>query len=147
MSNLALASVQRTATWNTTSSVQYGHDLFCVTDLDPGMLEVDGRHCLAQALVRRLTTPRGALVDDPNYGYDLTAFLNGDFDQATLTRMNGQIVSEVTKDERVVAATSQVVVSGNVLIVTLSITDGLGPFPLVLSVSAVSVQILSIGQL
>jgi phage baseplate assembly protein W len=147
MSNLALVSSQRTATWATASSVDYGHDLFCITDLDAGMLEVDGRRCLAQAIARRLITPRGGLIDDPNYGYDLTVFLNGDFDQATLARMNGQIVAECLKDERVVSAYAQVVVSGNVLIVTLSLTDGLGPFPLVLSVSNVSVSILNIGQL
>lgn len=147
MSNLALQATQRTATWATAGSVQYGHDLFCITDLDPGMIEVDGRRCLAQAIARRLMTPRNGLIDDPNYGYDLTAFLNGDFDQAPLARMNGQIIAECLKDERVVAATSQVVVSGGVLIVTISLTDGLGPFPLVLSVSSVTVSILNIAQL
>lgn len=146
MSNLAQQATQRTATWATASSVNYGHDLWCITDLDPGMIEVDGRRCLAQAIARRLITPRGGLIDDPNYGYDLTAFLNGDFDQPTLARMNGQIVAECLKDERVVSASSQVVVTGGVLIVTIAITDGLGPFPLVLSISNVSVQILSIGQ-
>lgn len=149
MSNLAIAGglLQATATWQTTSGINYGHDLFCVTDLDPGMIEVDGRVCLAQAIARRLMTPRGTLIDDANYGYDLTAFLNDDVDASTINRMQGQIVAECMKDERVVGATATVVYTAQQLIVTISLTDGVGPFPLVLAVSAVTVQILSIGQL
>lgn len=145
MSNLATTT--QAATWQTTGSVNYGHDLFCVNDLDPGMLEVDGRVCLAQALARRLITPRGGLLDDPNYGYDLTGFLNDDVTHATLASMQGQINAEMLKDERVIAASSTVVFVSGQLIVTISITDGVGPFPLVLAVSSVTVQVLSIGQI
>lgn len=56
----------------------YGTDLSCVVDLDAGLAEVTGNTLLAQALARRLITPRGGLLDDPNYGYDLTQFLNAD---------------------------------------------------------------------
>lgn len=145
MSNLATTT--QAATWATTPTVQYGHDLFGVNDLDPGMLECDGRVCLAQALARRLITPRGGLLDDPNYGYDLTGFLNDDVSHATLASMQGQIVAEMMKDERVIAATASVVFVAGQLIVTISITDSVGPFPLVLAVSSVTVQVLSIGQL
>jgi hypothetical protein len=149
MSNLALASLQNaaSATWQTTAGINYGHDLFCIQDLDPGMIEVDGRVCLAQAIARRLMTPRGGLIDDTNYGYDLTAFINDDITASAIGRMQGQIVAECMKDQRVVGASASVIYTAQQLIVTISITDGVGPFPLVLAVSAVTVQILSIGQL
>lgn len=140
-------STTRAASWATSPSISYGHDLFCVTDIDPGAIEVDGRVLLAQALARRLITPRGGLIDDPNYGYDVTQFLNDDIQPATITRMQGQIVAEMLKDERVLAASCQVQFVGSQLMITISITDGIGPFPLVLAISAVSVQILSIGLL
>lgn len=149
MSNLALAGAQSqtSATWQTSSSIAYGHDLFCITDLDPGMIEVDGRVCLAQAIARRLMTPRGRLVDDPNYGYDLTGFINDDISASGINRMQGQIVAECMKDPRIIAAAATVVLTAGTLVVTISLTDGVGPFPLVLAVSSVTVQILSIGQL
>ena len=52
----------------------YGSDISGAADLDPDMAEVDGFStlALAQALVRRLDTPRGTLLDDGNYGMGLT---------------------------------------------------------------------------
>ena len=45
-------------------------------DIDPSFATVSGATCLAQALARRLVTPRGTLLDDAGYGTDLRSYLN-----------------------------------------------------------------------
>lgn len=127
------------------SQVNYGLDLSCVTDLDPGMVEVTGRTCLVQALARRLITARGTLIDDPNYGFDLNQFLNDDLDAADVARIGSGIDAEFLKDERVLSSTTTAVLNvGGALVVTAQIQDQQGPFKLVLSVGSVSATILSI---
>lgn len=124
----------------------FGTDLSCVSDLDPSGAVVTGRALLGEALARRLTTPRGRLIDDPNYGLDLTEYLNADLSQRDVGILGAQIKAECEKDERVVSAdvTALVNINGK-LTVTIIIDDGDGPFPLVLAVSDVSASILSVG--
>ena len=58
-----------------------GVDVFAVVDLDPAFRLVSGRVAHAQAIARRLGTPRGDLArigDDPDYGTDLRAFVGDD---------------------------------------------------------------------
>ena len=81
----------------------YGTDLSCVTDLTEDLAEVDPNSVqgIAEALIRRLITPRGALPDDPDYGYDLRGLLNRGTTLAELRNASGQARSEVRKDDRV----------------------------------------------
>ena len=44
-------------------------------DIDAGGAYVSGVAALTQALLRRLTTPRGGLFYDPNYGTDIRAWV------------------------------------------------------------------------
>jgi hypothetical protein len=120
-----------------------GHDLSCVSDLDPSMREVQGRIALAQACARRLQTPRGRLIDDPDYGYDLTDEIGDDLSPSDIARIASSVDAEMLKDERVLASSTVVTFLNQILIVTVSLTDGAGPFLLVLQVSAVSVQLLT----
>ena len=46
-------------------------------DLDPYFGTVSGWRALAQAIGRRLITPRGSLIDDEAYGFDVRSRLNG----------------------------------------------------------------------
>jgi len=124
----------------------YGTDLSCVADIDANGFEVSGRLLLGQALSRRLSTPRGRLLEDANYGYDLSQFLNDDLSGADLGEIRTGAEAECLKDERVFAATAAVTLVANVLIVSLVIQDGIGPFPLVLSISAVTTTVLTVGQ-
>lgn len=82
----------------------YGKDLSCVSDLTETMEEVEGPLVVAQAIVRRLTTPRGGLPYDPNYGLDVRGFLNRATTTAELRSIAGQVRLEVTKDDRVESA-------------------------------------------
>lgn len=108
------------------------------------MATVSGRLCLAQALARRIITPRGALIDDPNYGTDITDFLDDDVPAPVLTQLAGNIDAEFLKDERVVASQSTVIFAAGKLVTTSSVQDGDGPFALVLSVGDVTVDILKV---
>jgi len=81
----------------------YGQDLGCSTDLDPDMLEVDpsSKTAISQALIRRLSCPRGRLPDDAGYGLDVRGMLNKGTDANALRDLAGQIKSEVLKDDRI----------------------------------------------
>lgn len=81
----------------------YGTDLSCVTDLDPDLAEVDpaSTTAIAQALLRRLITPRGSLPDDPDYGYDLRGLLNRGVTANDLRSITSQARNECRKDDRV----------------------------------------------
>lgn len=122
----------------------YGLDLSCVDDLTPGMVEVTGRIVLAQAIARRLMTPRGYLCDDPTYGYDVTQRVNDDMSARDLAMLYANVRNECLKDERVMDAAVTGTLSSGVLLLTITLTDGDGPFALVLGVTNVDVTILRV---
>lgn len=123
----------------------YGTDLDGVGDLDPYGAVVSGTLVVAQACARRLSTPRGRVIDDPNYGFDLTQYINDDVNSSSLAALRAGTVSECLKDERVLTATCDAVLSrSGILTVTIKITTSDGPFTLVLSVSQTSVNVLSV---
>lgn len=121
----------------------YGHDLSCISDLDPNMAEVDDHICLLQALARRITTSRGTLIDDPNYGFDIRQFLEDDLDVSQLARIGASVDAEFLKDERIIASSTTVTLVQGVMIVSSNTTGALGPFKFVLSVQATTVTILT----
>lgn len=127
----------------------YGTDIGTVfnqfgADIDPGGVEVSGRILLGQALVRRLLTPRGRLIDDPDYGYCLTDLFSDDLGQSDLGEIQAGVDTEMLKDERVISSQTTVTFASGVLLVSTLIQDGTGPFTLTLAVNAVSVTVLSI---
>jgi hypothetical protein len=107
---------------------------------------VSGRRCLGEAIARRLQTPRGGLIDDPNYGFDLSGELNDDVTQEDVARMSSSIEAECLKDERVFGATATVVFANGTLLVTIKLTDSAGPFLLVLQVTSVTLELLTVGK-
>lgn len=87
-------------------ALDFGRDLSCVTDITEDCIEVDGSSALivAQAVTRRFLTPRGALLDDPNYGCDVTGLLNKGVTVQELRAFNARLEAEAMKDERVASA-------------------------------------------
>lgn len=123
--------------------VDFGTCMACTTDLLGGAM-VSGRTAIAQAIVRRLITPRGRLIGYPNYGFDLVRFLNDDIDAAGLARIRAGVEAECKKDERVLDCSAIVTLSVvGVMLVDITLTDAEGPFQLVLAVSEVTVSILT----
>lgn len=133
-------------------SVDYGSDLSCLTDLTPNMAVVSGLRLVGEAIARRLQTPRGALLDDSLYGFDVTGLVNADLSTSDIANLNAGITSECLKDQRVLSAkvTSEFIVqeppSLGYLKITISLGTGAGPFKLVLAANQVTVAILQTGQ-
>jgi hypothetical protein len=86
-----------------TGELGYGRDLSCLTDVTEALEEVDPASYagIGQALFRRLITPRGALPDDPDYGFDVQGALNRGTTTAELRALEVQIRLETLKDDRV----------------------------------------------
>lgn len=123
----------------------YGSDISCDRDVDARVTELDGFDplVLAQALVRRLDCPRGALPDDPTYGIDLRGFLNRGATLQNLRSLSGQIRLELTKDDRVSSVTVRVTadLAAKSLAITVRVVpvDALEAFTLVLSATSSAV--------
>jgi len=127
-------------------TVDFGTDINTpgVMDLDPFFREISDAEALGQACARRLVTPRGSLVGDPAYGYDVRAHLNDDDPNTGAIAL--AVADELAKDERVQRATSVVTfdeLAGSLTIVATVFTAD-GPFRLTLAVSSVTVELLDV---
>lgn len=125
----------------------FGTDLDCITDIGPSMALAANARNMGNAIARRLTTPRGSLIYDPDYGFDVRALLNAGTTDNGAAITQSQIANEVVKDERIGSCdpTFVFVQSTGQLIITLSITLSNGaPFTLVLSATALTVTILQV---
>jgi hypothetical protein len=93
----------------------WGSDLSCVTDCDSKFSELPANSPLiiAQAIVRRFLTPRGALLDDNDYGLDLRGYCNRGVTQQDLRTLQSRCVAEAQKDERVQSITIDVEMTGS----------------------------------
>lgn len=130
-------------------NTDFGSDLSCVKDLDPRCVVVTGRRLLAEAIVRRWITPRGGLIDDPNYGTDVTAYLNDDVKPSDIATLKSAMAAEAEKDERVNSCDIDVQIppfGTGVYTITALVHDNNGPFQLVVSVDTLSkdIQLLSV---
>lgn len=114
--------------------------------LSPMLEVVTGNTLLAQALMHRLETPRGGLLDDPNYGYDLRALANESITTTKLFGTQRAIATELAKDERVTSV--QVSLSfdpaTSALTIKVAALTAEGPFRLTLEATSLSVRILSL---
>jgi hypothetical protein len=125
-----------------TGPLGYGTDLSCVEDVTEDLAEVDpfSPQAIGEALLRRLTTPRGQLPDDPNYGMDLRGYCNRGVPTGELREIAGQIRSEVTKDDRVEDVSVVVTVPAlNAMSVRIDVTPAdpsLDPFTLTFAVTS-----------
>lgn len=132
-------------------SVDFGKEVSCTTSLRTGRY-VTGARLVAEALYRRLTTPRGTLrgaEEESNYGLDLAALVGTVRTNSDIASLPGQIEAEIRKDDRVETVTVSVLeTSTSAALRTFSISfaveTGAGPFTLVLGASAVTIELLGI---
>lgn len=120
----------------------YGSDISCDSDVDLLAREVDGAStlALAEALVRRLDTPRGSLPDDKDYGISITSHLNRGVTDADVRQLAGQIRAELALDDRVASLTVTVAPNstGSTLRIEIAVQPvdaNLGTFTLTLNAS------------
>lgn len=118
-----------------------------MADLTKDFRTVSGRRALAEALWRRWTTDRGGLIDDPNYGENLTDHINDDMSPGDVQRALLAAMVEARKDERIVDIKGEVKLGADgVLTMTFEIDDGAGPFSLTAAVSDVTVDLLTVEE-
>lgn len=123
-----------------------GSDFRGILDVFQNLARASGRTALGEALCRRLSTPRGGLFYDFDYGFDLRQFVSAA--QPPAGFIESQAAAECLKDERVLDAEPRDVeyvddgAGGKKLTLTLLITDAEGPFKLTVTVDALSVQLL-----
>lgn len=129
-------------------TTDFGTDLSWTTDVDPLHRMATGTLLVSQAIFRRLNTPRGALLDDPEYGYDLVGQLSVGQTQKQIGRVQSEVRAECLKDERVdsVDVVFTQVNNGNgpssVWNVAISGTTAAGPFKLVVGVADAKALVL-----
>lgn len=119
----------------------YGTDLSCVRDLTEDLVEVNplSTRAISEAIVRRLITPRGALIDDQDYGFDVRPYCNRAVTADSLRALKGYARAEALKDDRVADANVTLAYASNALTITIMITahdPALGVFSLVFTVDA-----------
>jgi len=124
----------------------YGIGWSCTSSLTDPAVMVGGFQIVAEAIVRRWQTPRGGLIDDPNYGYDLTEFINADIDKAALAQIAHLAGAEAQKDERVAGCKVTITFNNGVFSVLGKVTLAAGPtFDLVVTVDKVTVTLLQVS--
>ncbi len=132
----------------TVVATPYGRDTYCTNRLRPGRV-VEGVELVGQALYRRLTTRRGTLLDDPNYGIHLLELLGSSVSEDMRASYPGRIRNECLKEPRVDSVTVTITENqegaGLTWTVDLDVltTEG-DTFDLVLSVSDVTVDLLQL---
>lgn len=130
--------------------MSYGTDTWAVNGVRTGRL-VSGRLLVAQALYRRLITPRGSLLYDLSYGLDLSEFVGEVGPELAAAALPGMIRNELMKDDRVSDVGVSITVSNEGAETTLTIevtavlADSGEEFSLTLGVSSVNTQLLNIA--
>jgi phage baseplate assembly protein W len=107
---------------------------------------VSGYKSLGLQLMKRLSTRRGTLFYDLNYGDDLRLFMNRPINQAILDQIKYTIKSQCEQDPRVNNADVTVNYNNSTLSleVDIFITTLLGPFTLVISVNALTIDLITL---
>lgn len=121
--------------------VDYGICWSCVTDLTSSFSRVSGRRVLAESIARRITTPRGRLITDPNYGIDVRDWLLDSVGPGDLSRLCALLNTEISKDARVLNASTSASFVAGVLTLTVAVADGQGPFKTTITVSSIDGQV------
>ena len=137
-------------------STGYGRDTHCYDEIITGRI-VSGFELLAQAIFRRLTTPRGTLrygEDASVYGLDVLDFVGMVGTQNAVDAIPDAIVAEVLKDDRIARCECKATLvhgTDGLDYIELDIdahpADGNEDFTLSLSVSDVSASLVGVTPL
>lgn len=118
-----LATLER-VTDAPTGALGYGRDLSCITDCTDNFAEVSGPMLVLESVARSWITPRGTVLDDPDFGTDCRGILNHATPIQDLRMMQSRLQTEALKDERV--ETAQVRLEMDQLARRISATGTLG---------------------
>lgn len=142
-----IAALVRAAT-TPTVALGYGRDLKCIDDLTTTLQEVGGIELLGQDLFHRITTARGTLVGDKDYGTDARDFCSGALTDRDLASIGTRLELECLKDDRVASLVVEATATApGELSITLSVTpedSTLRVFDLTLALTSESATLLQI---
>lgn len=122
---------------------QHGYDFSGVDDIDFNLSLVSGRRALAESILRRLSTRRGTLLDDPSYGDDMRLLIGKPVDESEIEQ---RVLAQAFADERVRDAQAVVSLLGEDISIQLTIFDREGPFQFVVAISRVTVDLLEFTE-
>lgn len=130
---------------------ELGKEVSCTRSLKTGQYAT-GQRLVAEAIYRRLITPRGTLrggEEESNYGLDLAALVGSVRSKSDIAALPAQIEAEIRKDDRVETVSVSIfeTTATNGLksfTLTFAVTTGAGPFTLVIGADAVTVELLGI---
>lgn len=131
-------------------ATNFGKDTSCTDSLKTGRF-VTGPRLVAEAVYRRLTTPRGMLrggEEEADYGLDLTELIGSVSNRSDAAALPGRIENELRKDERIesvkvtVTETTQGVAKSFEVFVEATTSEG--PFDLTLAVSDVTTALIGL---
>lgn len=129
-----------------------GKDVSCTDSLRTGRY-ASGARVVAEAIYRRLITPRGMLrggEEEANYGLDLAGLIGSATSAASEAAVPGQVRAEILKDERIESAEVTLLKTeqgpATIYQLTVEATTSEGPFTLTLAASAVTVELLGIQE-
>lgn len=124
--------------------IDFGTDFSAIPDLSFAVK--DGYANLAEALGRRLITPKGELFYDKNYGFDVRRYLNETWNDAIAYEFTSLLEEEVKKDGRIINCSALVdatnILATRRLSVYIEATTTSGPFSLVVNVSDLTAEVL-----
>lgn len=122
--------------------INFGRTVSCTFDLAPVGVVYSGVQVLSEALVRRLLTPNGRLLDDRDYGYEIIQHVNDDMNASDVAQVGSEIDLEFLKDPRVTFSSTQATFNVGTLTTVSAIQASSGPFNLVLFLTPAAVPFL-----
>jgi hypothetical protein len=101
---------------------------------------------LKEAIFRRLTTPRGSIWGDEDYGFDIASYVGAVGFATAAAALPSVVEAEVLKDDRIAACATTTAIDDDAASITLSLrckpVSEADNFSLTLAVSNVTVSVL-----
>lgn len=121
-----------------------GEDISGVRSIDRALTVASGRRALAEAILRRLTTPRGGLVGSPAYGYDALDTIGASVPAGVVEQ---RVLEQVLAEEEVEDARCSVAFDARLgsMTILVEVTEAGGPFELTLTSDQFTVSALVDG--
>lgn len=129
----------------------FGRDLSCTNAMQRGRM-VSGVRLIAEAIFRRITTPRGELLYNPNYGDDVRELIQMDFDSENAARsfIQSRVEAQCDFEDRVTNVRVEVsfaqIDDERTAIIDIYCDSEIGPFDLSVSATELDVSLLKVPE-
>jgi hypothetical protein len=116
-------------------------------DMDPSWRPIGGPRAVLEHVARRITSPPGS-YDDPDWGFDVTTFLNAALLTEQFNALQAAVRNEAVQVEGVDDCAVSTSLSGGGLQVALAVTleNRAGTFDLVFVLSAATIPLIFFPQ-